>query len=147
MLRRLNAFSPRIQDFEKAFLAVGFLEEKQKSNSFWKPFFDTFPDRLEEYGYFLTDEDLTLLEGSTFREDLTIFKRLIDDEYREIASLVPEFGEAFTLEEYAFAKVTVISRSFFDMIDGPQVKFLSPIADMLSHDRYPSVRHFYNSTT
>jgi histone-lysine N-methyltransferase SETD3 len=109
-------------------LAVAFLEERQKPNSFWKPFFDTFPNRLEESGYFLTAEDLALLEGSSFDEDLTIFRRLIDDEYREIASILPEFGEAFTLEDYAFAKVTVISRSFFDTIDGPHVKFLSPIA-------------------
>lgn len=71
-----------------------------------------------------------MLEGSTFSEDREVFMRITKEEYEEISNLLPEFGNSFTLRDYAFAKVTVISRNFYDYFNGVETKFLNPIAGL-----------------
>jgi histone-lysine N-methyltransferase SETD3 len=94
------------------------MEERFKPNSFWRPFFDTMPDNLEEYGPFLSDSEMEYLEGSTFFKFKLEVAKYIESEYEEIVHLLPEFGHSFSMQDYAFARMLLVSRAFGGVIDG-----------------------------
>eukprot|EP00742_Colponemidia_sp_Colp-10_P008577 GILJ01009301.1.p1 GENE.GILJ01009301.1~~GILJ01009301.1.p1 ORF type:complete len:505 (-),score=78.95 GILJ01009301.1:212-1726(-) len=124
-------------------LAQLVLTERNKTNSFYQPYFDILPKNYSSFPIFFSEEELKWLQGSPMlkaRED-----RLADlrHDYETIAKVAPALKE-FSFEEWKWARVSVSSRLFAANIHGVETDILAPLADMLNHKTLPATIWYFS---
>jgi len=117
------------------FLMLYMLVDMKNTNSFFKPYYDILPQKLDNMPIFWTQEELKYLEGSYLREQIDERNSAIEADYKAICKICPEFVDFATLHEFKWARMCVCSRNFGLVINGTQTAALVPYADMLNHYR------------
>ncbi|CAK4083963.1 unnamed protein product [Aphanomyces euteiches] len=118
------------------FLMMYLLTDMELGNgSFFKSYYDSLPATLTNMPIFWTDEELAWLEGSHILQQIADRKAAIARDYNTICHVDPSFGERFSLDRFAWARMIVCSRNFGITINGVKTAALVPYADMLNHYR------------
>lgn len=114
-------------------LASYLLQEKSAAGSFWRPYLDTLPQTFPRVPLF-HKEELPLLEGSHALARILDRRRALAAEHQDLCRCVPGFAR-FSLDEFVWARVAVVTRVFGIEIRGEKTDALVPMADMLNHRR------------
>eukprot|EP01036_Dinobryon_divergens_P024547 gene24547-33010_t len=117
------------------FLMLFMLIDMKNRNSFFRPYYDILPQRLDNMPIFWTPTELNYLEGSYLREQIDERNMAIESDYSTICKIRPDFSEIATIHEFKWARMCVCSRNFGLVINGLQTAALVPYADMLNHYR------------
>lgn len=118
-----------------SFLAAYLLVEKERGReSFWSPYIECLPQKYTTMPLFFDEPTLDLLQGSLCLSKIAERINSLRQEYDNIRRAVPEFNR-FTLEDFMWARLVVITRIFGMSIDGQKTDGLVPYADMLNHKR------------
>ncbi|CAN0447031.1 unnamed protein product [Discosporangium mesarthrocarpum] len=119
------------------FLMLFMLTDMQKSDSFFRPYYDLLPTTLKNMPIFWEEEELSLLQGSYLTEQAGVGerKRAIESDYQVVCDLYPPFVNVATLEDFKWARMCVCSRNFGLDVAGVRTSALVPYADMLNHYR------------
>ncbi len=117
------------------FLMIFMLLDRRNPHSFFKPYYDILPPTLSNMPIFWSKKELAYLEGSYILTQIEERNVAIETDYRAICSIVPEFSELCTLNDFKWARMCVCSRNFGLMINGLRTAALVPYADMLNHYR------------
>lgn len=111
------------------------LIDMKNRSSFFKPYYDILPQKLNNMPIFWTPEELKYLEGSYLREQIDERNAAIEADYNTICKVRPDFADIATIHEFKWARMCVCSRNFGLVINGVQTAALVPYADMLNHYR------------
>lgn len=111
------------------------LIDRLNPSSFFRPYYDILPRTLNNMPIFWTPEELQYLEGSYLLTQIEERNIAIESDYHAICSLVPDFVNIATLDEFKWARMCVCSRNFGVVINGLRTAALVPYADMLNHFR------------
>lgn len=111
------------------------LIDMKNDSSFFKPYYDILPKKLDNMPIFWTEDELEWLKGSYLLEQIKERNDAIENDYNEICGVAPEFREMASLEEFKWARMCVCSRNFGVIIKGLRTAVLVPYADMLNHFR------------
>ena len=125
----LDLLSPK-----HSFLTTYILQERRKSETFWKPYLEILPEKFRNFPIFFTEEEKVWLAGSPFLDQVN---EKIDDiqvDYNTICNAVPEYA-LFPIDEFSKIRMAVSSRIFGMQIDGVKTDGFVPLADMLNHRR------------
>lgn len=118
-----------------SYLAAYLLQEKHKGKkSFWYPYINILPEQYRNMPIFFQPEELAYLKGSFTVEKISDRLESLSREYEAIKEAVPDF-EKYTLHEFIWARLVVITRIFGLVIDDKKTDGLVPYADMLNHKR------------
>lgn len=118
-----------------SFLASYLLVEKARGkDSFWYPYLECLPQKYANMPLFFDEPTLAHLEGSFCLQKIAERIDGLRQEYDNIRRAVPELNQ-FTLEEFVWARLVVITRIFGLNINGHKTDGLVPYADMLNHKR------------
>lgn len=117
------------------FLMLFMLIDRKRPDSFFKPYYDTLPATLSNMPIFWSGEELSELAGSFLLTQIAERKAAIENDYKSICDLCPEFVDVCTMHEFSVARMMVCSRNFGIMINGLKTAALVPLADMLNHYR------------
>eukprot|EP00457_Paulinella_chromatophora_P007097 gb/GEZN01007117.1/.p1 GENE.gb/GEZN01007117.1/~~gb/GEZN01007117.1/.p1 ORF type:complete len:382 (-),score=60.05 gb/GEZN01007117.1/:181-1326(-) len=117
-----------------SWLAAYLLQEQANPLSSWKPYIDTLPRRYDSVPINFSDEEKEWLTGSMALHKEAERRQSLKVEYDEICKHVPEFKQ-FTLQEFTWARLVVITRIFGIKIGTRKTCGLVPLADMLNHKR------------
>eukprot|EP00808_Paulinella_micropora_P023117 g45711.t1 len=130
-------------------LALFVLEEKRKGpDSFWQPYLSLLPTAYRNMPQYFEPRLLSLLQGSFTVETIAARKRQLRQEYQRLATHYPAFGRIFSLLDFEWARLVVITRIFSFMVQGQEEEGLVPLADMLNHARHPQTSwQFQDSLT
>lgn len=136
---RASAIGARIIDTgiqlrSKHSLIAAFLLQERAAGaaSFWYPYIVNLPSNFDSMPLFFDEHMLQELQGSfclsKISEQLDSFRR----EYDDIRRVVHEFNQ-YTLEDFVWARLVVITRIFGLRIGDLATEGLVPYADMLNH--------------
>ncbi|CAD8063827.1 unnamed protein product [Paramecium primaurelia] len=126
---RLDLLSPK-----HSFLSTFLLQEKQRPNSFWKPYLDILPQSYPSFPIFFNNNDLEWLKGSPFLKQIKDKLSDLKKDYNDICAIAPEFKQ-YLFHEFCWARMTASSRIFGINIKGVKTDAFVPLADMLNHKR------------
>merc|ERR1712137_170958 len=145
----IDTISPeQMKQISSVKLAVYLCFERQKRNSFWKPFIDTLPQTLT-LPLFWTKEELQTIKGSiiyglaiqqivhTVMQYLHIYPALMRSKFKSSAS-------KFTYADYRWAVAIIMSRQNFVPINGQMQICLIPFWDMFNHSNGSKITTYYN---
>eukprot|EP01028_Stygiella_incarcerata_P013142 TRINITY_DN81557_c0_g1_i1.p1 TRINITY_DN81557_c0_g1~~TRINITY_DN81557_c0_g1_i1.p1 ORF type:complete len:480 (+),score=150.05 TRINITY_DN81557_c0_g1_i1:137-1441(+) len=119
-------------------LALVLLHEDADQNSFWRPYLDNLPRKLDTAVYF-TEEELEMLRGSNLMAVARSRNEQVKRNYEEVFPfLFEEFSalfpkEVYTLENFKWALSTVWKRSFYVKEGEQTVSALIPGLDLFNH--------------
>lgn len=116
------------------YLSSFLLQERTKTDSFWRPFLDILPQFFNSFPIFYSPAEKSLLSGSPFLDTITEKLADIEEDYSAICRVAPEFAE-YPIEEFSRMRMAVSSRIFGMEIDGLTTDGFVPLADMLNHRR------------
>lgn len=120
------------------------LSEKLKNEeSRWKHYLDILPKDYSSFPIFYTDEELSLLDGSPFKQQILEKKEDIKKDYEIICGYIPEFSN-FCFKDFCEGRMAVSSRIFGVKIDFKKTDVLAPFADLLNHKRPRTTHWFYD---
>jgi len=136
MGRLLQAHAGPVND--EVYLAAFLLEEKQRGDSFWKPYLDILPESFSNVPLFFPDHERALLKGTFVSELLEYQGRTLLTEYAQLCERVPGFNR-FSSDAFLWARLIVSSRCFGLLMDGAMNRCLVPLGDMLNHQNPPDV--------
>ena len=125
----LDLLSPK-----HCFLTTFILQEQRKPDSFWKPYLNILPQSYSNFPIFFSDDDLEILAGSPFLDQINEKRADIMEDYRSICSADPTFKQ-YTIEEFSKTRMAVSSRIFSIEVKGKDTDAFVPLADMLNHRR------------
>lgn len=129
----------RLQSINHTPLAVFLMSEKAKgANSFYKPYFDTFPPDVEGLPTDFTEEELDLLRGSPILPSILTRKENIRKDWELLCEKIPDFVETYNFESFVYFRKLISSRVFGIEIDGLHTGGMVPFADMINH-RTPKI--------
>jgi histone-lysine N-methyltransferase SETD3 len=128
---------------EQSWLAAFLLQEKHAADSFWAPYLATLPASLHHLPFYLTPEQLTLLQGSSAQRRLELQRRSILLDYELLCQRIPGF-ERFGLRAFSWARLTVLTRVFRLTIQGKRTRAIVPVADLFDHQRPSEARWTYD---
>lgn len=111
-----------------SWLALYLLQEKQNVNSFFVPYISTLPANFRNVPLLFTSEELAELRGSFVPGMVSCIQRVIREDFERLRG-IPAF--TYTLEEFTWARIAVISRIF--AMPSISEEGLVPVADMLNH--------------
>jgi histone-lysine N-methyltransferase SETD3 len=117
---------------EQSYLAAFLLQEKLAAESFFRPYLDTLPNAFPQIPLYYTDDELAQLKGSFTRFLIQHRRASIGQEYQNLCERVAGF-DRFTPQQFVWARLVVITRSFGFARDGLETEGLVPLADMLNH--------------
>ena len=117
------------------FLMLFILVDRKKSDSFFKPYYDILPATLRNMPIFWNDDELNYLKGSFMVQQIVDRKEAIENDYRSIIAILPEFKNLCDMETFKWARMAVCSRNFGIVVNGLRTAALVPYADMLNHLR------------
>jgi histone-lysine N-methyltransferase SETD3 len=127
-------------DKDVSYLLPFLLQERERGErSPWKPQLDVLPRSFPTHPYFFQEEELALLKGSFLRELVDIQRRSLAAEHASLCERVPGF-DRFSLDDFAWAHFSVVSRTFGVKQDGRQVECQVPLADMINDGRPYTVK-------
>lgn len=119
-----------------SYLACYLLQEKEKGiNSAWHIYIDILPEKFITIPLFFNKEQLAELEGSIAIKKINDRIESLQLEYESLSTVIPDFKQRFTLKEFIWARLVVITRIFGLVIDSIKTDGLVPMADMLNHMR------------
>ena len=123
------------------YMALMLLQEKLKPDSFWKPFIDILPDKYDNFPHFYKDIDLEQLKGSFSLDMIKSRNLMLKNEYNDLSLAIPSFIKKISLNDYIWARISVISRIFnIDCNNNNKVHGMVPMADMLNHSKEPGTK-------
>ncbi len=100
-----------------SYLASYLCQEKHNPDSFWKPYLATLPQKYRNMPIFFEENELAELKGSFSLGKIADRKLELKEEYDNICNSVPEFSR-YTLDEFIWARLVVITRIFGLVING-----------------------------
>lgn len=122
-------------DCEHTHFAIFLLEEKEKKDkSFWFPYINSLPKTYEDMPIFFDEEKLELVKGTLALKKIILRKQQLEQDYKSICSLEPEFSR-FSLRDFTWGRLVTITRIFGFDIKGLKTSGLVPLADMLNHKK------------
>eukprot|EP00588_Corethron_pennatum_P012680 CAMPEP_0194265332 /NCGR_PEP_ID=MMETSP0169-20130528/614_1 /TAXON_ID=218684 /ORGANISM="Corethron pennatum, Strain L29A3" /LENGTH=508 /DNA_ID=CAMNT_0039005773 /DNA_START=142 /DNA_END=1668 /DNA_ORIENTATION=+ len=127
------------------FLMIYLLVDRQNTSSFFRPYYDILPKTLRNMPIMWNEEELSYLKGSYLLNQIEERIEAIEEDYESICQVVPEFGNAASLEDFKWARMCVCSRNFGLLIDGIRTSALVPHADMLNHHRPRETKWTFDS--
>lgn len=131
--RRIAASGVELAD-EQSWLAAFLLQEKHAACSTWARYVATLPASYRHMPFFLEPGELSLLAGSYARRVLEAQRRSIAQDYASLCRHVPGF-ERFGSLEFAWARLSVVTRAFRLTTNAETTRALLPVADMFDHKR------------
>jgi len=134
----LDLLSPK-----HSFLSTYLLRERKNPNSFWKPYLDMLPENYNSFPVFFSEDEMKLLEGSPFADQVRDKKSDLRKDYDAICQVAPEFAE-YSFHDFCWARMTASSRIFGIVINGEKTDAFVPVADMLNHRRPKQTSWFYS---
>ena len=136
--KNIDLLSPK-----HCFLAIYLLQEKHNDDSKWKNYLSILPKNYTNFPIFYTSDELKLLEGSPFLQQVLDKLRDIETDYKSIISACPEF-EKYSFKEFCEMRMAVSSRIFGIKLNGKKTDCFAPFADMLNHKRPRHTQWFYS---
>lgn len=127
------------------FLMLFILIDRRREGAHFKPYYDILPPTLSNMPIFWSQEELALLEGSYLLTQVEDRNNAIENDYRAICDLCPEFAEIATLEEFKWARMCVCSRNFGIVVNNVRTSAMVPYADMLNHYRPRETKWTYEN--
>mmetsp|Transcript_11752 Transcript_11752/g.31707 ORF Transcript_11752/g.31707 Transcript_11752/m.31707 type:complete len:514 (-) Transcript_11752:898-2439(-) len=127
------------------FLMLFMLIDRKNPTSHFKPYYDTLPPTLSNMPIFWSQEELALLEGSYLLVQVEERNTAIENDYKAICHLCPDFADISTLDEFKWARMCVCSRNFGIVVDGVRTSAMVPYADMLNHYRPRETKWTYEN--
>jgi histone-lysine N-methyltransferase SETD3 len=134
--RQLQAHAGPVND--EVYLAAFLLEEKQRGDSFWKPYIDILPESFSNVPLFFPDHERALLKGTFVSELLEYQGRTLLTEHAQLCERVPGFNR-FSSDAFLWARLAVSSRCFGLLMDGVMNRCMVPLGDMINHQNPPDV--------
>ena len=123
-------------------LAAWLLVERRDPRSPFAPFLATLPASFAQFPILAAPDEVALLDGSLVGALLEHQRAEVTAEH---ARLVAEpWARSFGFDEYLWARMCVMSRTFKLTIDGVDGRVLAPFVDMLNHERGPHTRWHYD---
>ncbi len=116
-----------------SYIAAYLLQERDKgADSFWAPYIAILPKQFDSVPLFFNDEELSWLEGSFTVGKVADRIESLQAEYEALRDSVPSFSR-WSFDDFAWARVCVITRIFGFTLEGIKTDGLVPYADMLNH--------------
>jgi histone-lysine N-methyltransferase SETD3 len=132
--RLIQAHAGPVND--EVYLTTFLLQEKQRGDSFWKPYLDILPESFPNVPLYYSDSERALLQGTFVAELLEYQKRTLLAEHAQLCERVPGF-QRFSAEDFIWARFAVSSRSFGLTVDGVTGRCMVPLGDMINHQNPP----------
>jgi hypothetical protein len=130
---------PPRQYHSHTWLALMLLTERDKGkDSFWYPYLQLLPRTFDNVPLFFSQAQKETL-GQSFARDMIdhTIKQLEMDFY---------YIQGWTLADYMWARVMVITRIFGISVDGEMTEAFVPLADMCNHTPRPNTSWGFDST-
>jgi len=131
------------------YLMIYLLYDKKVNGnkSFYAPYYNILPTTLRNMPIFWTEEELSLLKGSHILNQINDRITAINEDYENILSVIPEFSNIATIQEFQWARMIVCSRNFGLLINGVRTSALVPYSDMLNHLRPRETKWTFDDNT
>lgn len=151
--KKIRKFYDKIVDYESIIIALFFIEEIYRENSFWKPFLEILPTDLSNFPLMYTGEELNLLKGYRMYNQILKIRNRTRSYYNDI--ICPEAKSEFSVDYcsivsydlFLWAVVNVKSRAFGFNRHRLEIAGVSPLSDMLNHsNKDPSLLWRYSSS-
>jgi len=127
-----------------SYLASYLLQEREKgARSKWHYYIVTLPRKFETIPLFFDDAQRAELKGSIAIKKIDDRLESLRMEYEALCGAVPEFVR-FSLQDFIWARLVVITRIFGLVIDDVKTDGLVPMADMLNHKRPRETKWTYS---
>eukprot|EP01083_Nonionella_stella_P066824 176305_1 len=127
-----------------SYLASYLLQEREKgSASKWHVYISILPRKFETIPLFFTEKQREALIGSIALKKIDDRLESLRLEYESLCGAVPEFAR-FSLSDFIWARLVVITRIFGLVIDDVKTDGLVPMADMLNHRRPRETKWTYS---
>jgi hypothetical protein len=123
-------------------LAVWLLIERRDPRSVFQPYFDALPPSFPRFPIYASPADRALLDGSVAGAMLDRLRADVEADHAKLVAGVPRFP--IELDQFVWARMCVMSRSFDLGIDDRHTIVLAPLVDMLNHERGPNTRVDYD---
>jgi len=111
-----------------------------KKDEFYEPYYNIFPNNLDNFPIFWNSRDLSALKGSNMLQLICDRKKQVVDDYNELSKICKGFNREHSFNDFMWVRTLVGSRNFGISIDGTHRVAMIPLADMLNHDPNPKVR-------
>ncbi|KAJ0176061.1 hypothetical protein K1T71_008235 [Dendrolimus kikuchii] len=135
------AVDPLLQNMPNITLALFLLLEKNNSDSFWKPYIDTLPEKYSTILYFTSEELAELRPSPVFESSLKLYRNIARQYayfYNKIHSLdipiLKKLQDIFTYDSYRWAVSTVMTRQNNIQLANNDVTAFIPLWDMCNHE-------------
>ena len=126
------------------YLASYLLQEREKGPlSRWNVYISCLPKSFENIPFNFTEQEKSELIGSMAIQKMNARYNSIQLEYNALYSAIPEF-QRFSLSDFIWARLVVITRIFGFVIDDIKTDGLVPIADFLRHKRPRQTKWTYS---
>ena len=127
-----------------SYLASYLLQEREKgSKSKWHIYISILPRKFETIPLFFNEQQRKALIGSIALKKIDDRLESLRLEYESLCNAVPEFNR-FSLNDFIWARLVVITRIFGLVIDDIKTDGLVPMADMLNHRRPRETKWTYS---
>jgi hypothetical protein len=127
------------------YLSVFVLCTRGNPHGPFAPYYAVLPRAFPGMPLFWAPEELAWLAGSHVLEQVEERRRNVCADWKLLCDAVPSLGEAFTLDDFLWARMMVASRNFGISVDGVRTDALVPYADMLNHLRPRQTRWLFDS--
>lgn len=141
-----NNDNSKIINKKLALIAIFMLEEMQKEDSFYLPYFNSLPDDVSNFPIFWSDNILFLLRGSELFNAIQDRKKEFINDYTTICNCCKGFDKHYSFEDFLYVRVLIGSRNFGITINGIKRSAMVPLADMLNHSPNQNVDWTFNDT-
>merc|ERR1719300_204424 len=127
-----------------SYLASYLLQERERgAKSRWHVYISILPRKFETIPLFFDDKQRNELIGSIAIKKIDDRLESLRLEYESLCGAVPEFVR-FSLQDFIWARLVVITRIFGLVIDDVKTDGLVPMADMLNHKRPRETKWTYS---
>jgi len=110
-----------------------YTESLKGEESLYCDYIDLLPQNMNHMPIFYSEEELSILEGSSFLEQIEERKQDIATDYRIITDAYIEGLESLTLHRYSYFRAIVSSRLFGFTIGDKKTSALVPIVGIVQH--------------
>ncbi|MET0401640.1 MAG: SET domain-containing histone-lysine N-methyltransferase [Cystobacter sp.] len=120
------------------YLASFLLQEREREDSFWKPYIDSLPESYPHLPLFFDEAEHAQLKGSLVLSLVTFQAQSLQKDYQRLCERIPGY-DRFSPRDFVWARLSVSSRQFNVKKGGLLGETLVPLADMLQHRRQSDV--------
>lgn len=131
----ITAHGANVSDY--GYMAA-FLLEVKREGGFWQPYLDVMPSGFSEHPLFFSTEELDYLQGSYTLPMVKEQQNWLTYEYKQVIDCLPK-GQHFSAAEFAWARCTVMTRTYTITIYDEKSLGMVPLADMLNHSNEADV--------